>query len=162
MGIKITKTDHSATFEPLRHMAGLTWKIDAAVPTARVRPEASSGPTATSAAPCSRIVLEAGGSRKRKNECGKAFAARSPAGGGGSVPLDVLAKHSRMHAMTITHSASTLGFSHAYDEVCLKAAAMLPPSPRSPKRRLNLRREAGRQTQWIKRKCSRWELHFVY
>ena len=109
-----------------------------------LRPEASNGPTAPA------LPLPSNGpgrvSEKRNHEFGRAFAARNPAGGGGSVPLDVEAKHSRMHAMTITHSASTLGFSHAYDELCLKAIAT-SPSPRSVKRRLNLRREAGRQTQ---------------
>lgn len=120
------------------------WKIDAAVPTAGVRPEASNGPTA----PALPLPSNCPGrvSEKRENEFGRALAARNPAGGGGSVPLDVEAKHSRMHAMTITHSASTLGFSHAYDELCLKAIAT-SPSPRSVKRRLNLRREAARQTQ---------------
>lgn len=110
----------------------------------RLRPEASNGPTA----PALPVPSNGPGRvSEKKNECGRAFAARHPAGGGGSVPLDVEAKHSRMHAMTITHSASTLGFSHAYDELCLRAMATSPPPPRSVKRRLNLRREAGRQTQ---------------
>lgn len=74
-----------------------------------------------------RIVLERS-QRRRTNVEGR-LAVRNPAGGGGIVPPVVVAKHSRMHAMTITHSASTLGFSHAYDEVCLKAAAVsFPPA----------------------------------